>query len=165
MKFHVGASDLASCGHDIGAKIRPSDSIDHMVTPDKDFFQLIDKNISICKLNKPGKDYKFIGITELRNSFAVANAIQISDIMALTGDRSDNIPAIAGIGNRNARKLISQFGSISNIYANIDKLSPKLRDIFVMNKERIELSKKLVTIEVNVPIDVDIERLAIQPIC
>jgi DNA polymerase-1 len=131
----------------------------YMVTPDKDFFQLIDMNTFICKLNKPGKNHKLIGIGELRNSFSVANAAQIADIMALTGDSSDNIPCIQGIGNRNARKLISQFGTIENIYNNLDLLTPKLREIFITQKETIELLKKLVTIDVNVPIEVNLEDL------
>jgi DNA polymerase-1 len=124
-----------------------------MVTPDKDFYQLIDHNISICKLSKPGKDLKFFGVNEIRNRFSVSNTSQIADIMALCGDPTDNIPGIPGIGNRIARKLISQFGSIEVIYENLNILSSKHRELFINNKEVLELSKKLVTIDTNVPIN------------
>ena len=130
-----------------------------IISPDKDFYQLITQNISVCKLNKAVNDTKCIGIRELRNYFAVSDAKQIADIMALCGDESDNIPGIHGIGSRNARKLISQFGTIDNIYNNLDKLSHKHRELLTNNKEKLELYRKLVIIDIKVPINVNIENL------
>ena len=134
----------------------------YIVSPDKDFFQLINENTSICKLNKPGKEVKIIGLAEVRNRFTIANTSQIPEIMALCGDKSDNILGIPGLGSRNARKLISQFGTIDEIYNKLETLNAKQKELFFKFRAQVELSKKLVTIDTKIPLSISLESLKIK---
>ena len=130
-----------------------------IVTPDKDFYQLIENNISIYKPKKSGKGSRKISINEVCNRYSIAEPGQFIDLMALCGDISDNIPGMRGISTKQAQKLIHEFGSIENIYCHLDAISPKHREILIEKRERLELSKKLVTIDLNVPITVNFEKL------
>jgi len=124
-----------------------------MVTPDKDFTQLVTDRVKMLKPGRSGGDAEIIGPEEVKMRFQVDHPSQVIDILALWGDTSDNVPGAPGIGEKGAIKLISQFKSIENLYANIHLLPEKTRNILLNNKELIELSKKLVTINCSVPVE------------
>lgn len=124
-----------------------------MVTPDKDFTQLVTPKVKMLKPGRSGGDAEMIGPEKVTKRFQVDHPSQVIDILALWGDTSDNVPGAPGIGEKGAIKLISQFKSIENLYDNIQLLPEKTRTILLNNKDLIDLSKKLVTINCNVPVD------------
>ncbi len=124
-----------------------------MVTPDKDYCQLVSDNIFILKPGKSGKEAELHGVKEVQEIFMVKDTSQVIDILALWGDASDNVPGVPGVGEKTSKKLIAEFGSVENILENLDTLSPKQKDAFLNNKEQLFLSKKLVTISIDVPVD------------
>lgn len=130
-----------------------------MVTPDKDFYQLVDDSIFIYKLKKTGKDARIIDVTEVRNMYAVSNPSHLIDLFAFSGDRSDNIPAVNGFGKRGVKMLLSEYGNIDGMYKNLDKMSEKNREMLLNQKDAIMLSRKLVAIDVNVPVDIQLANL------
>lgn len=125
-----------------------------MVTSDKDYMQLVtEKNVMLNHKNQK------IGIKQVEERFA-CKPDQVIDILGLMGDASDNIPGVKGVGEKTAIKLITQFGSIPNVYAAIDQLPKnKLKEKLINDKEKALLSRELVTIDVNVPIEVDLQDL------
>jgi len=125
----------------------------YMMTPDKDYQQLIEENIKMFKPRSRGKDNEIIGLEQLEKKYKIKDPNQFIDILALWGDTSDNIPGVPGIGEKTAMKLINQFGSIDGIYENLDKLKGKQKENIINFKEQLELSKFLVTIK----LDVDVE--------
>ena len=131
----------------------------YMMTPDKDYAQLVDENIFMYKPSRSGNAAEILGIDEVNSKFGIDHPAKVIDILALWGDASDNIPGVPGIGEKTAAKLISKFGSIDNIYNNINKLVGKQKENVEKNKEQLYLSRKLVTIDVTVPIDIDIKKL------
>ena len=130
-----------------------------MMTPDKDYAQLVSDNIFMFKPSRSGNDSVKWGIDEIRKEFSIERPEQVIDILALMGDTADNIPGAPGVGPKTAMKLISEFGSIEEVFLNTEKLKGKLKEIIENNKEQIELSKKLATIEVNVPVELKEEEL------
>jgi len=124
-----------------------------MVTPDKDFTQLVTPRVKMLKPGRSGGEAEIIGPEEVLKRFQIEHPSQVIDILALWGDTSDNVPGAPGIGEKGAIKLISQFKSIENLYANINLLPEKTRNILLNNKELIELSKQLVTINCSVPVE------------
>lgn len=135
----------------------------YMMTPDKDFSQLVEENIYLYKPAYMGNAVDVMGVNEVLQKFGVAHVDQVRDILALQGDSIDNIPGIPGIGAKTAVKLISEFGSVENIIANVDKLTGKLRERIETHGEQGLLSKELATIHVNVPIDLSPEECRIAP--
>ncbi len=135
------------------------DSRVYMMTPDKDFAQLVSENIFIYKPAKGGKPAEILGVTEINERFGIDDPLKVIDILALWGDSSDNIPGVPGVGQKTAPKLISKFKSIENIYENIDKLVGKQKQAFVENKEQVYLSRKLVTIDTNVDVSIELKDL------
>ncbi len=133
----------------------------YMVTPDKDFGQLIAPNVYIYKQRK-GEGIDIVGTADLCANYGIENPRQVIDILALWGDASDNIPGVPGIGEKGAAKLVREFGSVENIIANSDKLSPKQREAVEATKEQIMLSKELATISLNVPIAFEPECLVME---
>lgn len=129
----------------------------YMMTPDKDFSQLVEENIYLYKPAYMGNAVDVMGVKEVLQKFEIGNVDQVRDILALQGDSIDNIPGIPGIGAKTAVKLIGEFGSVENIIANVDKLSGKLRERIEMHGEQGLLSKELATIDVNVPFDLSPE--------
>jgi len=123
-----------------------------MMTPDKDYGQLVSDNISIYKPKRAGNEAEIISKNDICREFMVSDPQQLIDIFALWGDTSDNIPGIPGIGEKTAKTLISQFGNIDILYQNIDTLKGKLKENLLKFKEQAYLSKKLVTIDTNVPL-------------
>src|SRR6056297_255234 len=127
----------------------------YMVTPDKDFAQLVSKKIFMYKPARAGNVAEIIGVEEVKEKFRVREPGQVIDVMALWGDSSDNIPGAPGIGEKTAKKLIGQYGSVEELYAHIDELKGKQKEKLIENKDQVMLSKKLVTINTEVPIEQD----------
>ena len=133
-----------------------------MMTPDKDFGQLVSDNIFIYKPAKGGEPAKVIGPKEVCEKYGIARPEQVIDILGLWGDASDNIPGIPGIGEKNASKLIAEYDSVENLINNADKLKGKMRENVINFAQQGLMSKKLATINVEVPIDFDEECLKIK---
>ena len=133
-----------------------------MMTPDKDFGQLVSENIFIYKPAKGGEPAKVLGPAEVCERYSIARPEQVIDILGLWGDASDNIPGIPGIGEKNASKLIAEFDSVENLIANADKLKGKMRENVINFAQQGLMSKKLATIDTNVPVDFDEEQLKVK---
>ncbi len=131
----------------------------YMMTPDKDFAQLVTDRVVMYKPSRSGDAAKVWGVEDVRREFSLAEPVQVIDLLALMGDSSDNIPGAPGIGPKTAKKLLADFGSVENLLAGSAKLSGRVKEIIEGNIEQILLSKKLATIEQNVPVDLDEENL------
>jgi DNA polymerase-1 len=129
--------------------------ITYMMTPDKDFAQLVSGNVFMFKPSRSGNESILWGVEDIQKEFNVQRPEQVIDILALMGDAADNIPGAPGVGPKTAMKLISEYGSIEELFKNTDKLKGKLKEIIENNREQIELSKKLATIEQNVPVELN----------
>jgi DNA polymerase I len=127
----------------------------YMMTPDKDYAQLVSENVFMFKPSRSGNESILWGVEDIQKEFSVERPEQVIDILALMGDAADNIPGAPGVGPKTAMKLISEFGSIEELFRNTDKLKGKLKEIIENNKEQIEMSKKLATIEQNVPVELN----------
>lgn len=125
----------------------------YMMTPDKDFCQLVRPCISIYKPSRMGGGAEILGVAEVLEKWEITDTKQVIDILALWGDAVDNIPGVPSIGEKTAKKLIGQFGSVEGIYENLDKLTPKQQTVFETNREQAMLSKSLATIDCEVPIE------------
>ena len=134
-----------------------------MVTPDKDFAQLISPRSTMWKPGRKGSDYEAINLDKLTEIWGVAEPHQIIDLLGLMGDSADNIPGVPGIGPKTAVKLIAQFGSIEELLKNTDKLKGKQKENVENNKENALLSKDLATIIRDAPLDVSFEDLTLSP--
>ncbi len=124
-----------------------------MMTPDKDFAQLVSENIKMYKPARMGNKAQVWGVEEVKNRYGIDNPEQMIDILGLWGDVSDNIPGVPGIGEKTASKLIKEFGSIENLLKNTDKLKGKLKENLEKFADQAMESKHLATIILNVPIE------------
>ncbi len=131
----------------------------YMMTPDKDYAQLVAEHVLMFKPAKQGGVAEVWGEKEVTENFGIERPEQVIDILGLMGDSADNIPGCPGIGPKTAEKLIKEFGSIDGIYNNIDKLKGKQKENLVTYEEQVRLSRKLVVIIQDVPIDFDKEKL------
>jgi DNA polymerase-1 len=129
----------------------------YMMTPDKDYGQLVDENVFMYKPGRSGGEKEILGIDEIKEKFSVTSPLQVIDLLALWGDSSDNIPGAPGIGEKTAKKLLSQYKTVENLLDSTHELKGKQKENLENFKEQIELSKKLVTIDIDVPIEVKIE--------
>lgn len=125
----------------------------YMMTPDKDFGQLVSDNIFMYKPARMGNKAEIWGVYEVCERFGIARPEQLIDILGLWGDASDNIPGVPGIGEKTAIKLIGEFDSVENLLKNTDKLKGKQKENVENFSEQAIMSKQLATIELNVPID------------
>lgn len=132
-----------------------------MVTPDKDYGQLIKEHVSMYKPAKGGEGIDIVGLDKVCECYGIADPKQVIDILALWGDASDNIPGVPGIGEKGAKKLVAEWGDVENIIANADKLTPKLKASILENQEQLRLSKVLATIKLDVPVEFDPKALQI----
>ncbi len=125
-----------------------------MVTPDKDFAQLVSDNIFMYR---PvfGGGYETWGIEEVKKKFEIDDPLQVIDFLGMMGDSSDNIPGLPGVGEKTAKKLLAEYGSMENLLANTHELKGKMRENIEANKELGMLSKKLATIMLDVPVEFD----------
>lgn len=125
----------------------------YMVTPDKDYIQLLDKNIYILRPSKPGTPSEIISLENIRNFFDVDSPSHFLELLALMGDKSDNVPGAPGIGEKTAAKLLLEYGSLGNLFDNLGKLKGKVQEVLTAHKENVLLAKKLCTICTEVPLD------------
>ncbi|MDF1572214.1 MAG: DNA polymerase I [Bacteroidales bacterium] len=136
----------------------------YMVTPDKDFAQLVSERIYMYKPARSGNGAEILGIDQVKEKFRVEEPHQVIDILALWGDASDNIPGAPGIGEKTAKKLIESFGSIDGVYENISSLKGKQRENLENAQEQVRLSRKLATIIVDASIEYDLGLAERKPI-
>lgn len=135
----------------------------YMMTPDKDYGQLVSENVLIYRPKYGDKEYEVMGPERVKEKFGVETTEQIIDLLGLMGDSSDNIPGCPGVGEKTAQKLISRFGSIENILANTEEITGSLQKRIEENREKIIFSKFLATIKTDVPIELDMETLKREP--
>ncbi len=126
-----------------------------MMTPDKDFAQLVTEKIKLYKPARMGNGAEKWGIAEVCNRYQIQRCSQVIDILGLMGDSVDNIPGIPGVGEKTAIQLLKDFDSIENLLVNTDKLKGKLKEKVELNKDKAILSKQLATININSPIQLD----------
>lgn len=126
----------------------------YMMTPDKDYGQLVSEHIYMYR-PKFGGDYETMGVKEVLEKYALTSVDQVIDLLGLMGDSSDNIPGCPGVGEKTAQKLLMEFGSIENLLGNTDKLKGSLQKKVTENAEQIRFSKFLATIKTDVPIEFD----------
>ena len=132
------------------------------MTPDKDFAQLVSENIFIYKPARMGNDMEILGVKEVLAKWEIERVDQVIDILGLWGDAVDNIPGIPGIGEKTAKALVKQYGSMENIFAHSHELKGKMRENIENFKEQGLISKKLATIILNVPIEFDEKSLEVE---
>jgi len=130
-----------------------------MVTPDKDYTQLVSADITIYRPSRQGKGYEILGVEEVRSAFSVNTPEHVIDVLALWGDASDNIPGAPGIGEKTAKELISRFGTVEALYEHLGELKPKQQENLTQHREQIQLSKQLATIHTSVPLEISLDAL------
>lgn len=125
-----------------------------MVTPDKDYAQLVQPNVTMLRPQSGAKGYERLGVEEVKTKFEVENPLQVIDLLGLMGDSADNIPGCPGVGAKTAVKLLADFGSIEGLLSHTDQLKGALKKKVEENVQQIRESKVLATIVTDVPIDV-----------
>ena len=123
-----------------------------MVTPDKDFAQLVSENIFMYRPARMGNGIEIWGVPEVQEKFEVQRPEQVIDYLGMMGDSVDNIPGLPGVGDKTAKKFLKQFGSLENLLDNLDQVQGKLKEKIEANKDLGVLSKKLATIITDVPV-------------
>lgn len=136
----------------------------YMMTPDKDYAQLVSENIFMYKPGRAGNELEIWGIPEVRKNFGIEYPEQVIDILGLMGDSADNIPGCPGVGPKSAQKLIAQFGSIEELYKNTHLLKGKQKEKLIEFEEQVRLSKKLATIITDVPVELEEDKLKRGPV-
>src|ERR1051326_4671914 len=131
----------------------------YMVTPDKDFGQLVDENTFVYKPGRMGDNVEIMGLPEIHQRWGVQRPEQVIDILALMGDTSDNIPGVPGIGEKTAIKLIAQYGTLENLLAHMSELTGRAKETLEKNRDQAVLSKRLATIHCDAPCPLDLESL------
>ena len=134
----------------------------YMMTPDKDFGQLVTEGVSIYKPGYRGGSYEIRGVKEVCERYQLERPEQVIDLLALMGDKVDNIPGCPGVGEVTAIKLLKQFGTVEGLLANTDQLKGALRGKVEANAEQIRFSKHLATIITDVPVELDEEELRVK---
>ena len=133
----------------------------YMVTPDKDYGQLISPSVIQYKPGKSGSENELVDTEKICEKYNISRPEQVIEILTIVGDSSDNVPGVKGVGEVGAGKLISKYGSVAEIYNHIDELTPKQREAFENAKGHIELSHSLVTIKTDIHLDVTAEEMEI----
>ena len=133
-----------------------------MVTPDKDYDQLVTPNICVYKPGRQGSAFEIFGVKEVLEKWQIQRVDQVVDILGLMGDASDNIPGVKGIGEKTAQKLIDQFGSIESLIERTEELKGKQKERIEEQREMALLSKQLVTIKTDVPHELSFDNFVIQ---
>ena len=131
----------------------------YLMTPDKDYGQLVSPSVFMYKPNRSGNGVEILGEKEVCELYSITFPQQVIDILAIWGDASDNVPGVKGVGEKGAKKLVAEFGSVENILDNIEQLKGKQKEAFIEGKEQLLLSKKLITIDCNVPVEWNEEQL------
>ena len=130
-----------------------------MMTPDKDYAQLVDTHVFQYKPRFGAAGFDTLGVEEIKQKYELESPMQMIDYLGLMGDASDNIPGCAGVGEKTAAKLLKEFHSIENLLENIDKISGSLKTKIEENRENIIFSKFLATIKTDVPVDFSEEKV------
>ncbi len=130
----------------------------YMVTPDKDYGQLIGRNIYQFRPGKGGEN-EIIDVAGVCQKWGIDSPSQVIDILTLCGDSADNVPGVQGVGPVGASKLLKKYGSVGNIYRHIEELTEKQKEMFRAASDHIELSKQLVTIKTDIPLDIRMDDL------
>ena len=131
----------------------------YMMTPDKDYGQLVSENVYMYRPKYGDKEFDIMGVEEVKAKFNISSPLQVIDMLGLMGDSSDNIPGCPGVGEKTAQKLIAEYGSIENLLEHSHELKGALKTKVETNKEMILFSKFLATIKTDVPVDLDLEGL------
>ena len=131
----------------------------YMMTPDKDYGQLVSDNVFMYRPKYGDKEFEVMGIAEVKAKFDIQSPAQVIDMLGLMGDTADNIPGCPGVGEKTAQKLIAQFGSIESLLEHTDQLKGAIKTKVETNREQILFSKFLATIKTDVPISLDMDRL------
>ena len=134
----------------------------YMVTPDKDYGQLVDERIRQFRPGKAGEN-EILGPAEVCEKWGIENPGQVIDILAICGDSADNVPGVAGVGPVGASKLLCKYHSVEGIYEHLDELTARQRELFSAALDHIALSKELVTIKTDMILETDIEELKYNP--
>ena len=134
-----------------------------MVTPDKDFAQLVTDRVHIYHFGRMGKPDQIMGVDEVKEKFGICRCEQVKDLLGLWGDSSDNIPGIPGVGEKTAKKLIDQFGSVEEMVAHADEIgNNRIRELVKQHGEQALFSKQLATIVLDAPVALDEDALLLQ---
>lgn len=136
--------------------------VTYMMTPDKDFGQLVSDQIFIYKPGRGGDPASILGVQEVCEKFEVNNPLQVIDILGLWGDAADNIPGIPGIGEKTAKKLIADYGSMEGVFEHVEDLKGKMKENVINFKEQGIISKMLATIILDSPVDFDEQELLLK---
>ncbi len=146
----------------IGTLARKADEAGYdayMMTPDKDYCQLVNDHVIMYKPAKAGDVPEIWGPQQVKENFGISDPLQVIDILGLMGDASDNIPGCPGIGPKNAEKLIATYGSIDGIYNHIDEIAGKQKENLIEYEKQVRMSRELATINRHVPIEFEPEKL------
>ncbi|MBC7864610.1 MAG: DNA polymerase I [Bacteroidia bacterium] len=148
----------------LAKKAKAQGFVTYMMTPDKDFGQLVEEDIFIFKPARSGNAAEIMGVKEVCEKWGIENVMQLIDVLGMMGDAVDNIPGIKGVGEKTAVNLIKEFGSMENMLANTDKLKGKLKEKVENSREMAILSKKLATIILNVPIELNEHEVVVKEV-
>lgn len=144
----------------LAVQAREQDITTYMMTPDKDYGQIVGGCVYMYRPKFGGNEFEVLGTEEVKAKFNITETSQVIDMLGLMGDSSDNIPGCPGVGEKTAQKLIAEFGSIEGLLENTDKLKGALKKKVEENAEQIRFSKFLATIKTDVPLTLDMESLA-----
>ncbi len=166
--FRIPVLTCPGCEADdiIGTLVRraeKADFVSYMVTPDKDFCQLVSDQTFLYKPGRMGDRVEILGVPEVLAKWGLQNPGQVVDLLGLWGDLSDNVPGVPGIGEKTAGKLIAQYGSIENLLAHTSELKGKVKEALETHRDQALLSKRLVTITCDAPVQVELDSLKIHP--
>jgi len=143
----------------LAKKAEKEDLVTYMVTPDKDYAQLVSENIFMYKPPRMGNGYEKWGIEEVQQKFEVERPEQVIDYLGMMGDSVDNIPGLPGVGDKTAKKFIAAYGSMEGLFENLHELKGKMKEKVEANQELGLLSKKLATIMLDVPVELEQDKL------
>jgi DNA polymerase-1 len=162
--FNITSLECDGCEADdiIGTLVKEAEKHDftsYMVTPDKDFGQLVTEKTFLYKPSRMGDGIEIMGVKEILARWGIQRTDQVVDLLGLMGDTSDNIPGVPGVGEKTASKLISQFGSVEELVARSGELKGKIKETIESHRDIALLSKRLATIHCDSPVSLDIEAL------
>ncbi|MEN9444759.1 MAG: hypothetical protein RIS47_1649 [Bacteroidota bacterium] len=127
----------------------------YMMTPDKDYCQLVKENVWIYKPKSKGKEVEIWGIPEVCEAYNISDPIQIIDVLSLWGDASDNVPGADGVGEKGSKEIIGKYGSVDAMYAHINDFKGKKKDKILASKDNVYRALQLITIDTKVPVQFD----------
>ena len=136
--------------------------VTYMMTPDKDFAQLVSENILLYRPVYKWKPTEVWGVQEVLNKFEIKEVTQVIDFLGMMGDAVDNIPGLPGVGEKTAKKLLAEYGNMETLLDNAEEIKGKLGEKIQANKEKGILSKRLATILLDAPVDIDEEALEVK---